>query len=80
MRYKIGTGIWLHNPQQKKGRSPKLGRNWGGPYVVVKQINDVVIRIKRSRQAKPKVVHMAVTQAENLLIGLWIKEALMKDL
>ena len=57
-RYKIGTGIWLHNPQRKKGRSPKLSRNWDGPYVVVKQINDVVVRIKRSRQAKPKVVHI----------------------
>ena len=57
-RYDVGTGVWLYNPQRKKGRSPKLSRNWDGPYVVVKHINDVVVRIKRSRQSKPKVVHI----------------------
>ena len=57
-RYEIGAGVWLHNPQRKKGWLSKLSRNWDGPYVVVKQINDVVVRIKRSRQAKPKVVHI----------------------
>ena len=56
--YKVGTGVWLHNPQRKKWRSPKLSRNWDGPYVVVKQINYVVVQIKRSSQAKPKVVHV----------------------
>ena len=57
-RYEIGTGVWLHSPQRKKGRSPKLSRNWDGSYVVVKDINDVVVRMKRSRQAKSKVVHI----------------------
>ncbi len=56
-RYEDGTGVWLYNPQRRKGRSPKLSRNWDGPYVVVKQLNDVVVRIKKNRQAKPKVVH-----------------------
>ncbi len=35
-RYEDGTGVWLYNPQRRKGRSPKLSRNWDGPYVVVK--------------------------------------------
>ena len=57
-KYEVATGVWLHNPQRKKGRSPKLSRNWEGPYVVVKQINDVVVQIKKGPQAKPKVVHI----------------------
>ena len=57
-RYEDGTGVWLYNPQRRKGRSPKLSRNWDGPYLVVKQLNDVVVRIKKSRKAKPKVVHI----------------------
>lgn len=72
-RYEVGTGVWLHNPQRKKGRSPKLSRNWDGPYVVVKQINDVVVRIKRSLQAKPKVVHinrLKLYTGEESLLGL----------
>jgi hypothetical protein len=35
VKYEVGTGVWLHNPQRKKGRSPKLSRNWECPYVVV---------------------------------------------
>lgn len=58
VKYDVGSGVWLHNPQRKKGRSPKLSRSWEGPYVVVKQINDVVVRIKKGPQAKPKVVHI----------------------
>ena len=27
--------VWLHNPQRKKGLSPKMSRSWEGPYVVV---------------------------------------------
>ena len=37
----VGTPVWLHNPQRKKGVTPKLMRNWHGPYVVTKRINVV---------------------------------------
>ena len=55
----FGSGdlVWLHNPQRKKGISPKLRRIWEGPYVVVERLNDVVYRIQRGPRAKPKVVH-----------------------
>ena len=35
-----GEIVWLHNPQRKKGLSPKLSRSWEGPYVVVHRVND----------------------------------------
>ena len=31
---------------------------WEGPYVVMKHLNDVVVRIKKGPQAKAKVVHV----------------------
>ena len=44
------------NPQRKKGVTPKLARNWKGPYVVTR-INDVVYRIQLGPRTKPRVVH-----------------------
>ena len=51
-----GEMVWLHNPQQKKGLSPKLSWPWQGPYVVVHKVNDVV-QDPTKYSAKPKVVH-----------------------
>ena len=52
-----GTPVWLYNPQRKRGRSPKLQRNWQGPYVVIKKINDLVYRVRMGPYTRPKVVH-----------------------
>ena len=58
-RYDVGTSrkifesedlVWLHNPQRKKGISPKL--DWEGPYKVVKRINELLHRVKRSSGSK----------------------------
>ena len=57
-RFNVGSGVWLHNPKKKKGRSPKLAREWEGPYVVVNHHNDVVVHIKRSARSKPKIAHV----------------------
>lgn len=45
---------------RNRGRegSQRLSRSWEGHYVVVKQIDDVVVRINKRPQAKPKVVHI----------------------
>ena len=53
----IGDPVWLHCPQRKKGVSPKLTRQWQGPYLVTKRINDMVYRVQLRPQTKPKVVH-----------------------
>ena len=51
-----GDAVWLHNPQKKKGLSTKLQRPWQGPYVITKQINDLVYRVQLDPNLKPKAV------------------------
>jgi hypothetical protein len=54
----VGSSVWLHSPERKKGKSPKLSPRWEGQYVVVNHLNDVIVRIQRSPRAKPKIVHV----------------------
>ncbi|GFV40131.1 hypothetical protein TNCV_1533791 [Trichonephila clavipes] len=37
--------------------SPKLQTNWEGLYIVLKRLNNVVVRIQKSPHSKPKVIH-----------------------
>ena len=39
------------------GISPKMSSPWGGPYIIIKKLSDILYRIQRSPGAKPKVVH-----------------------
>ncbi|UYV64161.1 CPNE9 [Cordylochernes scorpioides] len=55
--FKEGEMVWLHNPQRKKGLSPKLQYQWEGPYKIIKCLNDVIFRIQKTSTSKPKVVH-----------------------
>ena len=55
--FKCGDAVWLYNPQRKKGLSPKLSNDWEGPYLVTKQINELLYRIKKSPRAKSRIVH-----------------------
>ncbi|GBN47251.1 Mitotic spindle assembly checkpoint protein MAD1 [Araneus ventricosus] len=48
----------MYNLKQRRGLSPKLQQNWEGPYTVVEKLNDVVYRVQRSPNAKPKVIHI----------------------
>ena len=52
-----GSFVWLHNEVRKKGQCPKLQYKWEGPFLVIKKLSDVVFRIQKSQQSKPKVVH-----------------------
>lgn len=56
--YEVGDLVWLFNPQRRRGLSPKLQKNWEGPYKVVKRINDVVYRIQKLPRGKKRVVHV----------------------
>lgn len=53
----VGDPVWLHCPQRKKGLSPQLMRQWQGPYLVTKHINDMVYRVQLKPQTKSKVIH-----------------------
>ncbi|GBN83192.1 hypothetical protein AVEN_112632-1 [Araneus ventricosus] len=48
----------MYNPKRRRELSPKLQQNWEGPYTVVKKLNDVVYRVQRTPNAKPKVIHI----------------------
>ncbi|GBM29861.1 hypothetical protein AVEN_110370-1 [Araneus ventricosus] len=54
--FKEGDLVWKYNPKRRRGLSPKLP--YQGPYTVVKKLNDVVYRVQRSPNAKPKVIHI----------------------
>ncbi|GBM27384.1 hypothetical protein AVEN_250418-1 [Araneus ventricosus] len=56
--FKEGDLVWMYNPKRRRGLSPKLQQNWEGPYTVVKKLNDVVYRVQRWPNAKPKVIHI----------------------
>lgn len=56
--FEPGQKVWLFNPRRTKGRTSKLQNNWKGPYEVVKNLNDVVYCIKKSKRHKNKIVHL----------------------
>lgn len=55
--FQPGDKVWLYNPLQKRGLSPKLQRNWQGPFIVVTRLNDVVYRVQRNTRSRMLVVH-----------------------
>ncbi|GFW40401.1 retrovirus-related Pol polyprotein from transposon 412 [Trichonephila clavipes] len=57
-QFKEGDKVWFYNPTRRKGLSPKLQSHWDGPYTILKIINDVVIRIRKSTNSKPRVVSL----------------------
>ena len=58
-QWKIGMAVWLFNPTKMVGKSPKLTIFWEEiPYVIIEKINDVVMRIQKSKKGKPRVVHV----------------------
>ncbi len=55
--FKPGDAVWLYNPRVAKGRSPKLGRPWTGPYRVMERLTDVVYRVQATPRSKPYTVN-----------------------
>lgn len=57
--YIPGDLVWLHNPQRKPGRSPKLQSSWEGPYKIVEAVSAVTYRLDMpGRKRAGKVVHV----------------------
>ncbi|MBJ5584764.1 hypothetical protein JGG81_25530 [Salmonella enterica subsp. enterica serovar Typhimurium] len=56
--FKEGELVWIFSPCRRKGLSPKLQRNWDGPYKVIKKLNDVVYRVQRRSSSSYKFVHI----------------------
>ena len=66
----VGDAVWYLYLERKPGISPKLTRNWKGPYIVTKKFGDVLYQIQRGPQGKPKPVHY------DKLKPYWVKTSL----
>jgi hypothetical protein len=55
--HKEGDLVWYYSHNTNKMGSPKLHCHWLGPYLILKRINDVIYKIRKSTKSKPKVVH-----------------------
>ena len=55
--FREGDAVRCHNPQRRRGISPKLWSCWEGPYLVRRKFNDVVYEIQISPRAKTQIVH-----------------------
>jgi hypothetical protein len=53
----IGSWVWFYSPRRCVGRSPKWQRNYSGPFLVVKQLSQVLYVIQKSRRAKEILTH-----------------------
>ncbi|GBM09046.1 hypothetical protein AVEN_229070-1 [Araneus ventricosus] len=61
--FKEGDQVWMYNPKRWRGLSPKLQQSWEGSYTIVKKLNDVIYRVQRSPNTKPKVIRLAPYRA-----------------
>ena len=57
-QFNEGDFVSLYSPTRKKGRCPKLQRNWVGPYKVMRRITDLVYQIKKHPRGKTVVVNI----------------------
>ncbi|KFM64235.1 Retrovirus-related Pol polyprotein from transposon 412, partial [Stegodyphus mimosarum] len=64
-RFNEGDKVWLWNLIRLKRFCPKLDSLWDGSYIVLNRLNDVVVRIRKSMNSKPKVVHYDSTNFES---------------
>ncbi|GBM50684.1 hypothetical protein AVEN_45957-1 [Araneus ventricosus] len=56
--FKEGDQVWTYTPKRRRGLGQKLQQNWEGPYTIIKKLNDVICRVQRSPNAKPKIIHI----------------------
>ena len=55
--YNKGDVVWLHTPSKFRKLSPKLQRNWDGPYFIIDVLSDVTYKIQKNRNTRVQVVH-----------------------
>ncbi|GBM07385.1 hypothetical protein AVEN_26465-1 [Araneus ventricosus] len=56
--FKEGDQICIYDQKRRRSLSLKLQQNWKGHFTIVKKVDDVVHRVQRSPNAKPKVIHI----------------------
>jgi hypothetical protein len=55
--FHVGQWVWLYNPRRYVGRSPKMQRNYSGPFLVTKQLGPVLFVVQKVRRSKTIVIH-----------------------
>ena len=55
--FEVGDVVWLFKYNRVKNRSPKLQRNWDGPYFITEVISDIIYRIQKTPTGRMQVVH-----------------------
>lgn len=53
----VGELVWVHNPQRKKGRCPKLDSEWVGPCRVLERLGEVVYRVQLPSRGRKVALH-----------------------
>lgn len=49
--------VWVHSPQRKKGRCPKLDSEWMGPCKILERVGEVVYRVQLPPRGRKVVIH-----------------------
>ena len=48
--YAVGDAMWYFYTERRQGISPKLNRNWKGPYIITKNFGDVLYQIQMKKE------------------------------
>lgn len=56
--FEVGNKVWVYNPRRLQGTSAKWTRNFGGPYTVVRRINDVNYVVQLTPRSRLQIVHV----------------------
>jgi transposase InsO family protein len=57
-KYQVGEWVWVYSPRRYVQRSPKWQRMYGGPFLIIRQLNEVNYVVQKSRRSPPTVVHI----------------------
>ena len=60
-KYKVRDTVWLHTFNRTKHKSPKLQRNWHGPYLIVAVLSNLIYKIQSPLFPNPKLFIMTVS-------------------
>ena len=53
----LDKNVYIFNPKIMKGRTPKFGSLWAGPYQIVEQLSDRLYRVKVGGRVPLRVVN-----------------------
>ncbi|KAH3754199.1 hypothetical protein DPMN_188862 [Dreissena polymorpha] len=73
----VGDGVWVHVSTKRPSVCTKLSSQWQGPYLVIKQIDDLVYLVKRSLKATTKAIKIdRLVRYRGSNVTAWFHKAL----